>query len=314
MRGLINNRLLFLSIIMFFISSCRKEEEGSIPTDRQVPIGVTEASLSTRVSTRGVINTATYKLGLFRTNANGYPPQYDAPYTYSAAGWTAFTEILVDHRSVGLYAYYPYQSVSFVDNTTTATLVAQIYDVAKDVCYGTAAATDGSPKINNDHKAVQFLNMKHAYARLKLTFVRGANVMSGRKCKIENIVLKNNSTNFYLQRQVDITTGTITGGTPAAGGYVYNPNVEIPSGNRVYEYLLPPQPLTDSKLTISVTVDGEVRTVTVTAFGGALNAGGYYHVTLTINDVQIVPNANVIDNGYTTDNTTIIQNNTPSVV
>ena len=300
MKQVLECCLLSLSLFLFF--SCGKEEEGSIPTDRQVPIGVTEASLSTRVSTRGVIN-----------NANGYPPQYDAPYTYSAAGWTAFTEILVDHRPVGLYAYYPYQSVSFVDNTTTATLVAQTYDVAKDVCYGTAAAVDGSAVINNDHKAVQFLNMKHAYARLKLTFVRGTNVMSGRKCKIENIVLKNNSTNFYLQRQVDITTGTITGGTPAAGGYVYNPNVEIPSGNRVYEYLLPPQPLTDSKLTISVTVDGEVRTVTVTAFGGALNAGGYYHVTLTINDVQIVPNANVIDNGYTTDNTTI-QNNTPSVV
>ena len=312
MKQVLECCLLSLSLFLFF--SCGKEEEGSIPTDRQVPIGVTEASLSTRVSTRGVINTATYKLGLFRTNANGYPPQYDAPYTYSAAGWTAFTEILVDHRSVGLYAYYPYQSVSFVDNTTTATLVAQIYDVAKDVCYGTAAATDGSPKINNDRKAVQFLNMKHAYARLKLTFVRGANVMSGRACKIENIVLKNNSTNFYLQRQVDITTGVITGGTPAAGGYVHNPNVSISSGNRVYEYLLPPQPLTDSKLTISVTVDGEVRTVTVTKFVDALNAGGYYHVTLTINDVQIVPNANVIDNGYTTDNTTIIQNNTPSVV
>ena len=311
MKQVLECCLLSLSLFLFF--SCGKEEEGSIPTDRQVPIGVTEASLSTRVSTRGVINTATYKLGLFRTDANGYPPQYDAPYTYSAAGWTAFTEILVDHRPVGLYAYYPYQSVSFVDNTTTATLVAQIYDVAKDVCYGTAAATDGSPKINNDHKAVQFLNMKHAYARLKLTFVRGADVMSGRACKIENIVLKNNSTNFYLQRQVDITTGVITGGTPAVGGYVHNPNVSISSGNRVYEYLLPPQPLTDSKLTISVTVDGEVRTVTVTKFVDALNAGGYYHVTLTINDVQIVPNANVIDNGYTTDNTTI-QNNTPSVV
>lgn len=311
MKQVLECCLLSLSLFLFF--SCGKEEEGSIPTDRQVPIGVTEASLSTRVSTRGVINTATYKLGLFRTNANGYPPQYDAPYTYSAAGWTAFTEILVDHRPVGLYAYYPYQSVSFVDNTTTATLVAQIYDVAKDVCYGTAAATDGSPEINNDHKAVQFIDMRHAYARLKLTFVRGADVMSGRACKIENIVLKNNSTNFYLQRQVDITTGVITGGTPAAGGYVHNPNVSISSGNRVYEYLLPPQPLTDSKLTISVTVDGEVRTVTVTKFVDALNAGGYYHVTLTINDVQIVPNANVIDNGYTTDDTTI-QNNTPSVV
>ena len=311
MKQVLECCLLSLSLFLFF--SCGKEEEGSIPTDRQVPIGVTEASLSTRVSTRGVINTATYKLGLFRTDANGYPPQYDAPYTYSAAGWTAFTEILVDHRPVGLYAYYPYQSVSFVDNTTTATLVAQIYDVAKDVCYGTAAATDGSPEINNDHKAVQFIDMRHAYARLKLTFVRGADVMSGRACKIENIVLKNNSTNFYLQRQVDITTGVITGGTPAAGGYVHNPNVSISSGNRVYEYLLPPQPLTDSKLTISVTVDGEVRTVTVTKFVDALNAGGYYHVTLTINDVQIVPSANVTDNGYAADNTTI-QNNTPSVV
>lgn len=57
--------------------------------------------------------------------------------------------------------------------------------------------------------------------------------------------------------------------------------------------------MTDNKLTISVTVDGEVRTVTVTAFGGTLNAGGYYHVTLTINDVQIVPSAGVTDNGYT---------------
>lgn len=315
MKQVLECCLLSLSLFLFF--SCGKEEEGSIPTDRQVPIGVMEASLSTRVSTRGVINTGDYKLGIFRTDANGYPPQYDAPYSYDGvAGWTATTEILVDHRSASLYAYYPYQSVSFADNTTKAILVAQIYDAAKDMCYGSATSADGSGMINNDHKGVRFIDMKHAYARLKLTFVRGTNVMSGRKCKIENIVLKNNSTNFYLQRQVDITTGTITEGTPAAEGYVHNPNVEIASGSQVYEYLLPPQPLTDNKLTISVTVDGEVRTVTVTAFGGTLNAGGYYHVTLTINDVQIVPSAGVTDNGYTSgdDPKNPIQNNTPSVV
>ena len=67
MKQVLECCLLSLSLFLFF--SCGKEEEGSIPTDRQVPIGVTEASLSTRVSTRGVINTATYKLGLFRTNA-----------------------------------------------------------------------------------------------------------------------------------------------------------------------------------------------------------------------------------------------------
>ena len=253
MKQVLECCLLSLSLFLFF--SCGKEEEGPIPTDRQVPIGVMEASLSTRVSTRGVINTGDYKLGIFRTDAQGYPPQYDAPYSYDGvAGWTATTEILVDHRSASLYAYYPYQSVSFADNTTKAILVARIYDAAKDMCYGSATSADGSGMINNDHKGVRFIDMKHAYARLKLTFVRGTNVMSGRKCKIENIVLKNNSTNFYLQRQVDITTGTITEGTPAAEGYVHNPNVEIASGNQVYEYLLPPQPLTDNKLTISVTV------------------------------------------------------------
>lgn len=80
MKQVLECCLLSLSLFLFF--SCGKEEEGSIPTDRQVPIGVMEASLSTRVSTRGVINTATYKLGIFRTDAQGYPPQYDAPYSY----------------------------------------------------------------------------------------------------------------------------------------------------------------------------------------------------------------------------------------
>ena len=159
MKQVLECCLLSLSLFLFF--SCGKEEEGPIPTDRQVPIGVMEASLSTRVSTRGVINTGDYKLGIFRTDAQGYPPQYDAPYSYdSAAGWTATTEILVDHRSASLYAYYPYQSVSFADNTTKAILVAQIYDAAKDMCYGTATSADGSGKINNDHKGVRFIDMK----------------------------------------------------------------------------------------------------------------------------------------------------------
>ena len=114
MKQVLECCLLSLSLFLFF--SCGKEEEGPIPTDRQVPIGVMEASLSTRVSTRGVINTGDYKLGIFRTDAQGYPPQYDAPYSYDGvAGWTATTEILVDHRSASLYAYYPYQSVSFAE-------------------------------------------------------------------------------------------------------------------------------------------------------------------------------------------------------
>lgn len=62
MKQVLECCLLSLSLFLFF--SCGKEEEGPIPTDRQVPIGVMEASLSTRVSTRGVINTDIYKLGI----------------------------------------------------------------------------------------------------------------------------------------------------------------------------------------------------------------------------------------------------------
>ncbi len=69
MKQVLECCLLSLSLFLFF--SCGKEEEGPIPTDRQVPIGVMEASLSTRVSTRGVINTDIYKLGIFRTDAQG---------------------------------------------------------------------------------------------------------------------------------------------------------------------------------------------------------------------------------------------------
>ena len=294
MKQVLECCLLSLSLFLFF--SCGKEEEGPIPTDRQVPIGVMEASLSTRVSTRGVINTDIYKLGIFRTNANGYPPQYDAPYSYKAAGWTASTEILVDHRSASLYAYYPYQSVSFADNTTKAILVARIYDAAKDMCYGSATSADGSGMINNDHKGVRFIDMKHAYARLRLTLTRGEKFDKTKKCNIQNITFKSNNANFYLTRSLDIaSTAGATGGSAVAAGYVHNPNVNIATGKSVtYEYMFPPQPLAGSKLTILVTVDGVTRSCDISTLGSSLDSGKYYGVSLTFTDVGIILSSAVV--------------------
>ena len=294
MKQVLECCLLSLSLFLFF--SCGKEEEGPIPTDRQVPIGVMEASLSARVSTRGVINTDIYKLGIFRTNANGYPPQYDAPYSYKAAGWTATTEILVDHRSASLYAYYPYQSVSFADNTTEAILVAQIYDAAKDMCYGTATSADGSGMINNDHKGVRFIDMKHAYARLRLTLTRGEKFDKTKKCNIRNITFKSNNANFYLKRSLDIaSTAGATGGSAVAAGYVHDPNVSIATNKSVtYEYMFPPQPLDGSKLTILVTVDGVTRSCDISTLGSSLDSWKYYGVSLTFTDVGIILSSAVV--------------------
>lgn len=209
------------------------DTSSEVLSDRQIPIGISTVAVPEygAETTRGLIANATYRLGLFRTGDKGYPPQYDAPYTYTATGWTASTEVKVDHRGVSLYAYYPYQSVSFVDNTTTAVLNAQLYSADKDMCYGKGLPVGSASLINNDAPEVEFTAMKHAYARLKLTLLRGTNYDKSKACNIKNITLKSNNTSFYLQRHLNIATvAGATEGTAVATGYVYNPNVDIAIG------------------------------------------------------------------------------------
>ena len=212
--------LLFFICILFALVSCEQEDKVS----GEKTLAVVSASSDDRPSTRGIINDNTYALGVFRTTANTYAPLYNVKHIYSGGEWGADDVIKVDYRNASFFAYYPYHTATGnyagLAGGTTLTLQAQLFNAGEDICYGAGEASGGGP-VSVYNPFVEFLNMKHAYARLKLTFVRGTNVMSGRKCKIENIVLKNNSTNFYLQRQVDITTGTITEGTPAAEGYVH---------------------------------------------------------------------------------------------
>ena len=266
---------------MFFIAMCglciscgaeiTTDTSSEVLSDRQIPIGISTVAVPEygAETTRGLIANATYQLGLFRTGDKGYPPQYDAPYTYTATGWTASTEVKVDHREVSLYAYYPYQSVSFVDNTTTAVLNAQLYSADKDMCYGKGLPVGSASMINNDAPEVEFTAMKHAYARLKLTLLRGTNYDKSKACNIKNITLKSNNTDFYPQRHLDITTAAgATEGTAVTTGYVYNPNVNIAIGEQSsYDFLLPPQPLAGNTLTVLVTVDDEVRFLNIAGLG-----------------------------------------------
>lgn len=212
----------------------------------------------------------------------------------------------VDHREVSLYAYYPYQSVSFVDNTTTAVLNAQLYSADKDMCYGKGLPVGSASMINNDAPEVEFTAMKHAYARLKLTLLRGANYDKSKACNIKNITLKSNNTDFYPQRHLDITTAAgATEGTAVTTGYVYNPNVSIAIGGQSsYDFLLPPQPLAGNTLTVLVTVDDEVRFLNIAGLGSSLDAGSYYNVSLTITDIQMVLTDALTVNDYGTQGNT----------
>ena len=89
---------------MFFIAMCglciscgaeiTTDTSSEVLSDKQIPIGISTVAVPEygAETTRGLIANATYRLGLFRTGDKGYPPQYDAPYTYTATGWTASTE------------------------------------------------------------------------------------------------------------------------------------------------------------------------------------------------------------------------------
>lgn len=52
------------------------------------------------------------------------------------------------------------------------TLQAQLFNAGEDICYGAGEASGGGP-VSVYNPFVEFLNMKHAYARLRLTLTRG---------------------------------------------------------------------------------------------------------------------------------------------
>lgn len=59
----------------------------------------------------------------------------------------------------------------------------------KDMCYGKGIPVGSASVINNDAPEVEFTAMKHAYARLKLTLLRGTNYDKSKACNIKNITL-----------------------------------------------------------------------------------------------------------------------------
>ena len=287
--------LLFFICILFALVSCEQEDKVS----GEKTLAVVSASSDDRPSTRGIINDNTYALGVFRTTANTYAPLYNVKHIYSGGEWGADDVIKVDYRNASFFAYYPYHTATGnyagLAGGTTLTLQAQLFNAGEDICYGAGEASGGGP-VSVYNPFVEFLNMKHAYARLRLTLTRGEKFDKTKKCNIQNITFKSNNANFYLTRSLDIaSTAGATGGSAVAAGYVHNPNVNIATGKSVtYEYMFPPQPLAGSKLTILVTVDGVTRSCDISTLGSSLDSGKYYGVSLTFTDVGIILSSAVV--------------------
>lgn len=306
---------LALSLFSLLMMGCSNDSAMDTPeSTRMVPVGIRQVSVSGSAAiTRASTTITDGQIGVFRTTANGYPAQNNVPYSYDAAsgGWSATTTdnaILVDHRNATLLAYYPYQADA---DGSKVTLTSQVYAANQDLCYGTSTGT-----INNaTPNAGVFTDMAHTYSRITLSIQRHATSYFTGVCAITNLHLKSGSS-FFATRTLDISNNAY-GGSTTDIGWSYNPNItSLAAGTSTdCDVLVPPQPVA-SGLTITLTIDGLNRAVTIPAAqftSNALAAGQQYTIKLTIMDTAVIFDGNVAITDYTTDGTTI-KNDTPKEV
>lgn len=285
---MMNRKQLIMGLLL--LAGCGSgEDKDFFPDDAQVPVTIATSLDADIIQTRA--NVSTGSMGVFLSNANGYKPQYNVQYTYNG-GWKASAPVYVGVPNATLHACYPYNAVTFTANSTTCTLTAQKYDAAKDLCY---AKTGGAAVCNKTPNAT--FAMTRAYSRLKLSIKRHATNYVG-NCNITNVNIKHSTgTNFFVNRTLDISTGT-NGGSATAGGWTYalnTGNMAANATNTAYDVLVPPQPVSGG-LTITLTIDGVSRAITVPAaqFSNNLIAGQQYTISLIITDAEIVLPASAV--------------------
>lgn len=268
-----------------------------------VPVQVSAVALSADVDgsdtsdapqTRATtINTNNAKMGVFRVAdaATGYTAASNVEYTYSTStsAWSnASSPILVGGLAAQLCAYYPYGAATF--SGTTATLTAQKYVAAKDLCY----ASNTTAEVTNKAPSASF-SMKHAYSRVTLSIGRNATYSAAMgSCKISQVGFKPVSGSLSAVTSLDISKGTAQTAT-ASSGLLYNTvasddiNAGISVGGfKSIDLLLPPTTVSAVML-LSVTVDGEARAVSIPAAKlGTLVAGKQYAIQVKIDGLAIL--------------------------
>lgn len=282
------------------IAACTQEEQADFSDRKSFPVEVISASVGSGAATRAFtdITVTTYQLGIIRPATEGYAYQ-STSYFYSdlALGWISPHPVLVNEHNAKLYGYYPYHEASgnYAGLAAGSTFIvqAQPYAESEDMCYGI-----GKSRVN-DYDYASLIDywmsfpMKRAYSRLKLTLVRSTLYETSKACRVTKITLKTaTGNNFYTQRTLDITTGVYSGGA-VLNEYGCTVDAGLDVGVETdFDFLLPPQTLSGG-LNVTLVIDGISRPVTISSIS-ELVAGTYYGVKLTIQDVEVVPQATVI--------------------
>lgn len=298
------------ALLMSMLSGCGEEVEATLPGgEQEVPLQVVDTHIDSEIITRASQKVTSGSMGVFRTTGNGYAAQYNVEYNCNNSVWTPKdpnNQISLDTRQAKLCAYYPIGSVTISNQSFQATLEAQKYDVKKDMQY----AKTGGDNVTSTTPTATFA-MSHAYSRIKLSIKRGTSYQGS--CSISTVNLKVGNS-FTVRRNVDLTTGGYYSPPPVSGGwdYTFDPAIIINSNgvNTDYDVLVPPQPVSQG-LTITLTIDGKRRAVTIPAsgFNNKLEEGKLYAATLLIQDAIVTIQGTVTVEDYAEDTTPI--ENTP---
>lgn len=310
------NSAYFLGLLALCLLSC-SEESSIVSTSESTPLDV-EVRLEEGATTRAggtPVTTEGEEIGVFRTTDGGYKALCNVKYKYTVADggsgqWISTEPIYMDNRKGKIVAYYdPKNKVNFTDGSFVTNNQLQAQKFKEDALW---YFDNSHQSVNNENAQISFA-MKPAYSRIKLSIQRHTtNYVSG-DCAITNVNLKSGA-DFYINNSMDISKGEVQGNATGSG-WDYDLNIEkIAAGaiNTDYDVMVPPQPVS-SGLTITLTIDGTDRAITIPAnqfTDNALAAGHQYTIALTITDTAVTSDSVTIKD-YETDSTTEIKNDNP---
>lgn len=314
------HKLIFISTILLLCGCSPEFQSPDGENGKSVPLSISglhlegslneenEPAVTTRAVTLGTITTDGAIIKVFQLATNGYMGEYNVKCTYTTSDGTPQWELAkfigIDKRSSSIVGIYDPNNLGvFLDSNTSAVtsvnLTAQVFD-EKKLWYLDNSHTN----VTNTNPAVAF-QMAPAYSRMMLQIERDASYLSD--CKITEVTLTSNGS-FFNNLPLDISKGELNGNSTAynaaSNPLLTNANgfVTIASGStESIDLLLPPQTIANG-LTVSLKIDGEVRSVTIPQ-GSLPNlaSGSQYTVPLKIvGPATLILNGSVADNGWGT--------------
>jgi len=214
-------------------------------------------------------------IGVFLSGA-GYTPLSNVKYSYGTP-WTTATPIYLLEANANICAYSPYSAS--MTNASAVTLTSQLYSASADLCYAAnTTKTKASPAIN--------FTMNRAYSRITFNITHEETYTGA--CVVSNISVAN--AGVCTGGTLDVTTGTLTGTT--AGTVSITPSTAITVAangtGSVQLLMVPVTTAMTGDVTVSFTVDGVVRSATISASSlSTLTAGTNYTINASMGKTGI---------------------------